>query len=113
MRITWTKQTIPSEWQRAVAVYIPKQQDAKTIKQFRSIALLNVEGKLFFSVMNNYIDTSWQKAGIPGFPGCIEHASMIWEQFQTTKREKKHLHIIWLDLATEVKEPLIAKGGEK
>ncbi len=29
MRITWTKQTIPSEWQRAVAVYIPKQQDAK------------------------------------------------------------------------------------
>ncbi len=99
MRITWTKQTIPSEWQRAVAVYIPKQQDAKTIEQFRSIALLNVEGKMFFSVMNNFIDTSWQKARIPGFPGCVEHASMIWEQIQTTKREKKDLHIIWLELA--------------
>lgn len=24
---------------------------------------------------------------------------MIWEQIQTTKREKKDLHIIWLDLA--------------
>ncbi len=47
MRITWTKQTIPSEWQRAVAVYIPKQQDAKTIEQIRNIALLNVEGKMF------------------------------------------------------------------
>ncbi len=50
MRITWTKQTIPSEWQRPVAVYIPKQQDAKTIEQFRSIALLNVEEKIFFSI---------------------------------------------------------------
>ncbi len=109
MRITWTKQTIPSEWQRAVAVSIPKQQNAKTIEQFRSIALLNVEGKIFFSVMarrmttylteNNYINTSCQKAGIPGFPGCVEHASMIWEQIQTTKREKKDLHVIWLDLA--------------
>ncbi len=48
---------------------------------------------------NNYIDTSCQKAGIPGFPGCVEHASMIWEQIQTTKREKKDLHVIWLDLA--------------
>ncbi len=81
MRITWTKQTIPSEWQRPVAVYIPKQQDAKTIEQFRSIALLNVEEKIFFSVMarrmtnyiteNNYIDTSCQKARIPGFLGCV------------------------------------------
>ncbi len=24
---------------------------------------------------------------------------MIWEQIQTTKREKKDLHVIWLDLA--------------
>ncbi|KAJ8393294.1 hypothetical protein AAFF_G00061950 [Aldrovandia affinis] len=97
MRVTWNKQSIPSEWQRAMAVSIPKQQNAKTIEQFRSIALLNVEGKLFFSVMarrmttylmeNNYIDTSCQKAGVPGFPGCVEHASMIWEQIQTTKRE--------------------------
>lgn len=82
MRITWAKQSIPSEWQRAVAVSIPKQQNAKTIEQFRSIALLNVEGKIFFSVMarrmttyltgNNYIDTSCQKAGVLGFPGCVE-----------------------------------------
>ncbi len=125
MRITWTKQTIPSEWQRAVVVYIPKQQDAKTIEQFRSIAPLNVEGKMFFSVMarrmtnyiteNNYIDTSCQKAGIPGFPGCVELASMIWEQIQTTKREKKDLHVIWLDLANaygSVPHLLIAYGLE-
>ena len=109
MKTAWTKQTIPSQWQRAVAVFIPKEQNSKTIEQFRSIALLNVEGKIFFSVMarrmtsylmeNGYIDTSCQKAGIPGFPGCVEHATMIWEQIQIAKREKKDLHVVWLDLA--------------
>lgn len=77
---------------------------SKTFDQFRSIALLDV-----FSVMarrmttylmeNGYINTSCQKAGVPGFPGCVEHASMIWEQIQTAKREKKDLHVVWLDLA--------------
>lgn len=89
-----------------------KKSNSKTFNQFRSIALLNVEGKLFFSVMarrittylmeNNYIDTSCQKAGVPGFPdfpGCVEHALMIWEQIQTAKREKKDIHVVWLDLA--------------
>lgn len=51
LRVIWTKQSIPSEWQRAVAVSITKQQNAKTIEQFRSLALLNVDGKIFFSVM--------------------------------------------------------------
>ncbi|KAJ8376434.1 hypothetical protein SKAU_G00070140 [Synaphobranchus kaupii] len=49
MRTAWTKLIIPSEWRRAVAVFIPKEQNSKTIGQFRSIALLNVEGKIFFS----------------------------------------------------------------
>ena len=109
MRTVWKKRSIPSEWQRAVAVFIPKEENSKNIGQFRSIALLNVEGKIFFSVLakrmtnylmeNNYIDTSCQKAGVPGFPGCVEHSSMIWEQIQKAKREKTDLHVIWLDLA--------------
>lgn len=59
---------------------IPKENDATDISQFWSICLLNVEGKIFFSVIahmlstylekNKYIDTSVQKAGIPGFFGC-------------------------------------------
>lgn len=35
----------------AVAILIPKEQNSKTMRQFRSIAMLNVEGKIFFSVM--------------------------------------------------------------
>ena len=71
---------------------IPKEKDASNIDQFRQINLLNVEGKVFFSIVakrmtmylkqNNLIDTSVQKAGIPGFSGCTEHTSMIWHQIQ-------------------------------
>lgn len=48
---------------------------------------------------NGYIDTNCQKAGVPGFPGCVEHSAMIWEQIQKATREKKDLHVIWLNLA--------------
>ncbi|KAK0155306.1 hypothetical protein N1851_002364 [Merluccius polli] len=48
---------------------------------------------------NGYIDTNCQKAGVPGFPGCVEHSTMIWDQIQKAKREKIDLHVIWLDLA--------------
>ena len=48
---------------------------------------------------NGYIDTSCQKAGVPGFPGCVEHSAMIWDQIQRAKWEKNDWHVIWLDLA--------------
>ena len=61
----------------------PKEKDSRKIGQFRPISLLNVEGKIFFSVIaermtrfvinNGYVNTSIQKVGVPGFPGCIEH----------------------------------------
>ena len=31
-----------------------------------------------FLMSNRYINTSVQKAGIPDFPGCLEHSQMIW-----------------------------------
>ncbi|KAJ8341252.1 hypothetical protein SKAU_G00335430 [Synaphobranchus kaupii] len=51
LKVAWGKNIIPSEWQRAVTVFIPKEQNSNSISQFRSIALLNVEGKIFFSIM--------------------------------------------------------------
>uniref|UniRef100_A0A3B1K6T8 Reverse transcriptase domain-containing protein n=1 Tax=Astyanax mexicanus TaxID=7994 RepID=A0A3B1K6T8_ASTMX len=109
MAIVWKKGIIPKEWHRAGGVLIPKEKDSVAIDQFRPISLLNVEGKIFFSVVarrlatylkrNNLIDTSVQKAGIAGFSGCIEHNSMIWHQIQTARAEKKDLHVVFLDLA--------------
>lgn len=52
-----------------------------------------------YLLANNYIDTGCQKAGVPGFPGCIEHSAMIWEQIQSAKRNKSDLRVVWLDLA--------------
>lgn len=73
------------------------------------VHLLNVEGKIFFYVVgkrmtnyllaNNYIDIGCQKAGVPGFPGCVEHSAMIWEQIQTAKCNKSDLQVVLLDLA--------------
>ena len=109
MRIVWQKEVIPKAWRRAGGVLIPKEKDATDISQFRPICLLNVEGKIFFSVIsqrlstylekNKYIDTSVQQAGIPGFSGCLEHTSMIWHQIQAAKKDKRDLYVIFLDLA--------------
>ena len=71
----------------ADGVYIPKEQNSSDISQFRPISLLNVEGKMFFSVMatrltkylmeNKYLDIAVQKGDIPGVFGCVEHATMM------------------------------------
>ena len=93
----------------ADGIYIPKVQDAVGIGNFRPISLLNVEGKIYFGVIarrltnflmgNKYIDTSVQKAGIPGFPGCLEHCQMIWRAIREAKLNAKDLQVVWLDLA--------------
>lgn len=86
---------------------IPKEKNSSKIHKFHQISLLNMDGKFFFSVVaqrlsaflqkNNYVDTSVQKAGIKGFSGCLEH--VIWHQIQMAKKEKKELHMVFLDLA--------------
>ena len=109
MRVAWEKGIIPKAWHRSGGVLIPKEKESMDISQFRPISLLNVEGKIFFSIIaqrlssylerNNLVDTEVQKAGIPGFSGCLEHTSMIWHQIQTAKKEKRDLHVVFLDLA--------------
>ena len=105
----WSSATVDNEWKKAEGVYIPKEKDSKGLNQFRPISLLNVEGKIFFSIMasrltefvmsNQYVDISVQNGGIPGVPGCIEHTSMIWEAIQRAKRSRLSLYVVWLDLA--------------
>ncbi|GFO07105.1 reverse transcriptase [Plakobranchus ocellatus] len=109
LRSAWKNIKISKEWMTAEKVYIRKEQDSKGINQFRPISLLNVEGKIFFSIMasrltkylteNGYINTSVQKGGIPGVSGCLEHATMIWEAIKKAKSKKLNLDVVWLDLA--------------
>ena len=45
------------------------------------------------------MNTSIQKGGVPGVPGCIEHSSMIWVAIQRAKKRRLSLYVVWLDLA--------------
>lgn len=71
------------------------------------ISLLNVEGKVFFSIVAQrlLVCLLWinfilvQKAGVSGFSGCLEHANVIWHQVRMAKKEKKDLHVVFLDHA--------------
>lgn len=39
-----------------------------------------------------------QKSGVAGFSGCTEHGVVIWDQIQSSNRDMKDLHVLWLDL---------------
>ena len=109
LKVVWRKGTVPDCWKQAEGCFVPKEKDSKTVKQFRTISLLNVEGKIFFSILanrmtsymlsNQYINTSVQKGGIPGFSGCVEHTSALTQLLHEARINHKDLSVIWLDLA--------------
>ena len=86
LRGLWVKNQISESWKEAEGVLIQKEDGAKDISKYRTISLLNVEGKLYFAfkakrlldftLANRYIDTSIQKGGIPGVSGCLEHTAL-------------------------------------
>lgn len=52
-----------------------------------------------YMVKNKYVDTSIQKGGIPGSPGCLEHTSILSQLIREAKESKGDLTVVWLDLA--------------
>lgn len=82
-----------------MSVSIPKEKDSKEIGQVPRIALLNVDGKIFFSVLARRMANFLLENGFLGFPGCVEQSSVIWEQIQRGKRKRSDLHVVWLDMA--------------
>ena len=50
-------------------------------------------------INNGHINTSIQKVGIPDFPDCIEHTTMLWDRIKTVKNNKSNeLQVLSLDL---------------
>ena len=109
IKAIWRRGKIAEQWRYAEGVWIPKEENSKDIEQFRSISLLSTESKIFFSIIsrrlstfllkNNYIDTSVQKGGIPGMPGCIEHTGVLSQLIRDARKSKGDLAVVWLDLA--------------
>ncbi|KAK1903211.1 UDP-N-acetylmuramoyl-L-alanyl-D-glutamate--26-diaminopimelate ligase [Dissostichus eleginoides] len=77
---------IPVQWRVAEGVWIPKDDNPTQIHQFCIISLFVCRGKDIFQLSNRlcaylakntYIDTSVQKGGISGMPGCLEHNGVV------------------------------------
>lgn len=51
LQVIWRKGRVAQQWRHAEGVWIPKEENARNIEQFRTISLLSVEGKVFFSVV--------------------------------------------------------------
>ena len=92
---------VPVQWRIASEVYIPKVNppNVNQIEDFRPIALLNVEGKLFFSLIskrmedhiihkNKFINGSIQKGCMEKVPGCWKHMSLVWDELNNAKDMK-------------------------
>ena len=103
---------VPLKWRISDGIFIPKVEkpDSKLLTDYRQIALGNVEGKLFWSMVsdrfykylvidNPIIDTSCQKGSIQKMSGVWEHTSMVWSALQDCKSSRKSIAILWLDLA--------------
>ena len=109
LRTIWKKKKLPKTWTLAEGCFVPKEDQSRTLNQFREISLLDVEAKIFWAVIakrltnflltNKYIDPSVQKGGIPGHSGCLEHTASITQLIKEAKEGKTTLSAIWLDLA--------------
>ena len=93
-------------------IMIPKvdSPDPSKIGDFRQIALLNVEGKLFWSLVadrlydylvveNAFVSPEIQKGSMRRMAGCWEHTAMMWSALKDAKKSKQSLAVLWLDLA--------------
>ena len=89
LKCMFSKGEIPLQWQSAREIYIPKSKTppGNLISDFQPIAFLNVEGKLFFSLIskrleshenNKIINLYFQKGCIKKVPGCCKRLSIVW-----------------------------------
>ena len=98
------KGIIPLQWQSAKEIYIPKVRPltAHNISDFCPTAMLNVESKLFFSLVsrrlethlisnNKIINKSVQKGCMEKVP---EHISMVWAALKEAKSKNLSLATI-------------------
>ena len=103
---------VPIQWRYAMEFFIPKVKpfSQSNVKDFRPIALLNVEGKLFFSLLSKrleqhiitnykFLDKSIQKGCMEKVPGCWEHMSIVWSALKEAWQNKLSIANVWLDIA--------------
>ena len=114
MNRVWSEKTIPAaeSWQRAVIVLLAKADVLDDPAEFRTIALCNLEGRLFFTLMNwrlsefmiknGDINTAVQRGFIEKLPGCVEHSETLHHAMLDARQNKRNICVSWLDLETHM-----------
>ena len=121
LRVIWRRGKILEQWRFAEGVWIPKKEGSKLLDQFRLISLLNTESKNFFSLLsrrlsdfflgNSYIDTSVQKGGVAGMPGCLEHSGVLTQLLREAKEKKRRLDCIMVGSRLRLRVHTTQTGG--
>lgn len=52
LRVIWRRGKVAQQWRSAERVWVLKEKNSTTIQQFRTISLLNVDGKIFFNILS-------------------------------------------------------------
>ncbi len=97
-----------AQWRHTVGVCIPKEERSSNTEQFRDhltaqhrrkdlLQDSNPETKLDFLLKNGYFDTSVQKGGVPGVPGCREHTGVVTQLIHKAREIRGDLEAVWLD----------------
>ena len=104
----WREQHVPKQWQLAIIILLLKKDNPEHPSAMRPIALLNVEGRLFFTLMqtrlsrfmldNKYWDKQVQKGFLEKVAGCIEHSELLVEALLDAKRHQRAICVSFLDL---------------
>ena len=110
--LCWEQGSVPRSWKEGVVRLIAKpaaEADPHNPANFRPIALTSCVGKIYtsilknrwlgFMVSNGYLDTSTQKAFLPGVPGCVEHYRKLMAMVEDAHQKHRSLAVCWLDLA--------------
>ena len=107
LRLAWRKNFLADGWLFAEGCFILKEENSTEIKQFHTISLLNVAGKISIGILarrlttfkldNDHMYTSVQKVGVPGVPGCLEHTCVISKIIEDAKRNHGDLTVLWLN----------------
>ena len=115
VRHVWHTSIVPRCWQLASIILIAKSDKLDSPKEFRPIALLNVAGKVFFSIVNKrleaymlgngYINLAVQKAFTTGVPGCVEHTARLSEALRLAKDNRREISVVFLDLENAYGSP--------
>ena len=103
----WETGRVDNEWKRVEDVYILKEKDSQSLTQFRPSSLLNVEGKVFFTIMASRLtlvrDVQPIHWHVNPERGCARRAGVYWAHYRdleinsANKEEPLQLtcHVAW------------------